>query len=221
MENIMTKLNISKKFSVAVGAAMLLASGGANAVIVGGYNFDDNAFADSLDFANSSLANSLVWTNGGNISNPTNAQLENSVIGNDINQGIFLAGSDYATLSFDDNLIFNGAGADFVVFEIGAPAEAADISVDLGGGISLSYATSWTGVSNGTYNLNAVAIDMSDFGIASGATASWVSVINTRDTFDLTLIGALNNASVPEPSILMLLSLGLLGIGAVSRRRAS
>ena len=199
-------------------AGSLMVSGAANAVIIGGYNFDDNAFADSLDFGSSSLANSLVWTNAGNISNPTNAQLENSVIGSDINQGIFLAGADYATLSFDDNIIFNGAGADFVVFEIGAPAETADVSVNLGGTL-LSYSTTWTGVSNGTFNLNAVAIDMSDFGFAAGAIANKVSVFNTINSFDLTLIGALNNRSVPEPSILALLSLGLIGIGFVRRRK--
>lgn len=209
-----------KKLLVFLAAMSLVfcVVGSASAItIIAGYTFEDDAFADSL-YGSQLGGTSFVWFDDGSGNfYPTIAEFEASVVGSDITQGTALSGSDYMTLSFDDNYIVNAVGADFVVFEIGLPADFADVDVQLLG-INNSYTTTETGSYTGNYSINAVAINLDDFGIASGGYVDLVSIINAGGDFDLAVVGALNSAPVPEPATMLLLGFGLIGL-ALGRKK--
>lgn len=145
----------------------------ASAIVIGGsawsHDFDDNAFVDSV------IAQKGGWYWGGGT--------EAGLLNGDVNDGgIALLGGDYMSFIFTDNVAVNGAGADLAIFEAGFPADDFIVSVssrtDNTGWVSplMRYRTTYTGGEAKGYNLNVAAIDLSDFGLAEGASVSAVKI---------------------------------------------
>lgn len=205
-----------KLLAGAVCAAAIFAATEANATItIGGYTFDDNAFVDVV--TGSSGTFKLV---GGNT-------IASVILDNNVNT--YLSSRDpgaYLDLGFTDNVVVNGAGDDLVLFELGWP----DTWLVTINGITQTVASSFTGqmvpVYSMTYGLNAAAIDLTSFGVASGGTIDSLrlSFVLTPETQSTTaLVGAINSASVPEPATwaMMIGGFGLVGASLRRQRRST
>ncbi len=197
--------------SIGAGVLLVAATAASASVSIGGYTFDDNAFVDSLD---ASTGNYI--TSGGPL----------ATVVTDVDPGTWAGSFDAnasLTLSFVDNVAVNGAGNDIVLFELGVP-DGWNVTIN---GITLGGLSANTGFSAGGFNLNALAIDLSDFGIAANGTVSSLSVtfISGGATTSTSLVGALNSASVggavPEPATWAMLIAGFGLVGAAVRRRAA
>lgn len=204
--------------------------------------FDTSNFATGL--AGSSCSSTcLVFGSGVPIaSGPfTTAQIAPLVIGADIAQGVALGQgptggvADFIIPSFGAlATIINGAGADFVIWEAGSPAEKVLVSVSLGGGAfsaAIEYLTAIASPADSSsgFQTNSVHINLDDFGVAAGAIIDQVRIQGLFTGVggsgpDILAIAALNAgpATVPEPGTLALLGLaGLLAWGASARRNGS
>lgn len=186
-----------------------LYAGTASAVtIVAGVAFDDDAFADTLIGSSGSYT-----TSGGSLA---------SVL-TDINASTWAfatstTGSEYAELGFTDNFVVNGPGDDLAVFEIGT-ADAVPVSLTIGG-----FTSTVTPVPTGFstpdgFGILLATYDLSTFGVALGGTVSsvvisYVDQPGNNPSHTIGLVGALNSDPVPEPSTVMLLACGALGICA-------
>ena len=190
-----------------ITAALLVqASSSMAAIYVAGYGFADNAFADKL----TSSSGNYVYTG---------ATLEDSVVGSTVSDYAysFDAGA-YLALQFTDNKVSNGFMYDLAIFELGIP-DTFKVSLTIGG-TTLNYTTASTGYNAGGYSLNVALVDLSDFGVAPGATISDIVLgmdIYGRDSGtvpSLTAVGALNSCPVPEPSTYFagMSALGMLGL---------
>ncbi|MBD2180467.1 PEP-CTERM sorting domain-containing protein [Planktothrix sp. FACHB-1355] len=201
--------------------SLLIGLGVANtanaATFVAGYTFDDNAFSDSL------LSFSGDYTISG-------GSLEQVLTDSDLTTYAFSFSPDaYVNLGFTDNFLVNGAGDDLVLFELGIP-DTFEVSLTVGG-ITNSYTSSNTGFQAAGYNVNALSINLDDFGVAAGGLLSNVVVGLGIQTISgtvpsLAVVGALNSApvggstSVPEPgSAMAFLALGAFGATSVLKRK--
>ncbi len=199
--------------------------GTANAtLIVAGFSFDDNAFADSL--VSSSDLSQFVILGGA-------SSVEEALTGSNSGTSAFSAMDNaFVELGFIDNLIVNGAGNDLAVFELNVPE---DMIVTINGMIVTrpQVDTGFDSAING-FDINVSLFDLSDFGIALGGTAS-SAIFNILCTVEasinlgctvgapvapaLVVVGALNSVSVPEPVTLGLFLFGLAGMSYAMRRR--
>jgi hypothetical protein len=223
-----------------IAASMLCAAGHAHsAVTVGGRTFADNAFADAVTLPR---VNYLLWdgTTANVVNNSTDAgtaraamldtPLTNPALSTSTFAACAIGQNEQAcgtvVVAFTDNLIVNGPGADFTIFDINNPS---DFKVTLNG-VTVTRSTVLAGTTPrpsvlGTdpWNLNAADFDLSDFGLAAGATAAgfdlhWGLGETTATRGGVALIGAVN--SVPEPGTWMLLLGGLAALTLMGRRRA-
>lgn len=200
--------------TLAAAAAIAALAPATAATVVGGYTFDDNAFADTL------ISSSGAFTTAGGslVSVLTDTDAGTYAFSRDLGA--------YVELGFTDNTLVNGTGADLVLFELGVPS-IFKLSLTING-ITRSYASAFTGSTAGGFNLNAAAIDLDDFGMPVGASLGSI-VIGMDDDSNtapsLSLVGALNSgrpgSQVPTPGTLALAGLALLGLGATARRRAA
>lgn len=197
-----------KLHNLFIAAAFALSATGVQAVTIGGINFADNAFADTLV---SSSGNFSVFGDDA----PTLA----SVL-TDTDPATFAWSYDSDArldFAFTDNVIVNGEGADLAIFEMGANDT---ISVSIGSNVR-NYSTVWTETTAGGFYLNVAKVDLSDFGYAFGAELQnvtlGVSIMSPEETVpSVSLVGAINVTPVPEPETYALMALGL---GAVAARR--
>ena len=192
-----------KTITFLAAAVLALSSFQAGAVtVIGGFSFDDNAFADALTGANGGFSG--------------NATLSTAVT--DIDPDTYVYGNTtgaYIELAFTDNNLVNGGGADLVLFEIG---DADTIGLTIGG-TTINYTPVSTGSSTTSgFTLNAAAIDLGDFGIAAGALVNNFRLEMYQNGPDFSLAGALNTAVVPVPAAVWLFGSGLLGLAGVARR---
>jgi len=186
-------------------------SGPASASItVGGYTFDNNAFVDTLISSTGSFT-----TSGGSLSD----------VLTDTDAGTYAfswTSGASVNLGFTDNFLVNGTGMDLVLFETGVP-DTFKVTLN---GITNNYLTNYTGYSAGGWDLNAVAINLDDFGIASSATLSSVLLgldyVGSGTVPSLSLVGALNssNSAVPIPAAVWLLGSGLVGLIGLRKKLA-
>jgi hypothetical protein len=208
------------RWKLAVGLFGLIWGQCASAVTIGGFTFDDNAFADSL--TGSTGAVTTVPTTG--------LSLDSVMTDIDENTGAFPTGALASfQLAFTDNTVVNGVDEDLVLFELGpapsggGPINSASVSIETSTGIETR---SYDFLATTTTDLNAAAIDLSDFGIGVGESVSSVLVITGELNSDLapatlTLVGALNNGvtPIPVPAAVWMFGTGLIGLVGVARRR--
>lgn len=208
---------------------------------------------DSDNFSNvvvgSSLSStSLIFGSGVPVSfGPfTIAEAEPFIVGSDLTKGLALGAgpsggvADFIVPGFGLASIENGAGADFAIWEAGAPAEDFLLSVSTDGGATFSSSLTYTttsvvpGESTSGFATNIGFVNLDDFGLAAG---SLVDAVKVSGLFtgvggsgpDLLAIAALNAGpgtgnvpgSVPEPGTLLLLALGLFALGLRRQREYS
>lgn len=204
---------MKKQFGLAVSAAIPVAFAFAApaqaATTIGGYNFDDNAFVDTLvgSFGNYTVV-------GGTLS---------SVL-TDTDAGTYaysFDGGAFLDLAFTDNVAINGAGNDLVLFEMGNVLDGWNVTI---GGVTLPFLPVDTGFDEAGFNLDAAAFDLTAFGIAPGGEVSSLrlSFAPAATVASTSLVGALNSApvggAVPEPATWAMMILGFGAIGGMLRR---
>jgi len=199
-----------KKLLFALLLVLSLSGPASASITVGGYTFDNNAFVDTLISSTGSFT-----TSGGSLSD----------VLTDTDAGTYAfswTSGASVNLGFTDNFLVNGTGMDLVLFETGVP-DTFKVTLN---GITNNYLTNYTGYSAGGWDLNAVAINLDDFGIASSATLSSVLLgldyEGSGTVPSLSLVGALNssNSAVPIPAAVWLLGSGLVGLIGLRKKLA-
>ena len=185
------------KSLVAIVLTLLTFNVNAAIITVGSYSIDDFKFASSITFVS-----------GSGIQSPNNG------VGYDMNTYVTIDNSDVISVGFDDLIIFNGAGFDFLVFELAGVVENSFMSLNMGGTQVLgSFLGTERGYPGATYQINIFGFELSDFGIASGA--NWLDEIffspNSNNP-DIAAIAAVNSYQAGEASTVSAPShLGTLG----------
>jgi len=188
------------------------------AISVGGMTFDDNAFADKvIDYSPTAVFQSYT-------TDPFiryNVTAEQALLGSDLRSStIELQANEYVTVGFTDNLIFNGAGYDLIIFEMFSGPEIGNIVVEIGGTPLFQQAISQGYMDiGGVYNyVNAAFVDLADYGFAANQTTNYVRAYGIGSEY--AAFGAWNNLSVgvPEPSTMLLLGSALLGLAGFARK---
>src|SRR5688572_17865544 len=167
-------------------------------ITIGGIDFQDNAFADSL------------ISSSGSFTHP-DGTLAQVLTDND--PGTYAFSHDaggYVELGFTDNDLVNGPGPDLAIFELDVP-NAFKVSLTIGG-TTISYPSFATGDLAGfpPGSLNLTLVDLSDFGVSSGAFLDRIVIgldvgvfVPGRGTIvpTLSLVGAINNARTSNANV--------------------
>jgi len=223
------------------GLALLVLSQSitASPITIGPYTFSagENAFPDSATYI-SGESIYIDHPDGGFwqfVNGNTTTDLNAAITGSDITFGLGGGGIN-VDIGFLGANIFNGVGNDLVFFETETP-EDFELALHVGNTLTSfqAYFTVFTGltvgdvVGNGnTARLNAIEFDLSDFGLAQGATVSTLrlytelggnTVTGTTDGADIVAIGALH--VVPIPATAWLFGSGLLGLIGIAKKKAS
>jgi hypothetical protein len=236
----MEEVMMSRLCTILSATILAAAAAGAQAAVtVGGRSFADNAFADAVAIPAVSF---ILWDGVTSVpessstdANKARAAMLDTPIGNPTLAASTFAGCAIGQteaqcgtirVSFTDNRIVNGPGADFTVFDINNPSNVkATIN-----GVTLVRATVVAGTTprppglgSAPWVLNAADFDLSDFGLAAGAQVDavdfyWGLGETTQDRAGFALVGAVN--SVPEPASAWLFAAGLAAVAAGAARRA-
>jgi hypothetical protein len=129
-------------------------------------------------------------------------------------------------LGFTDNALVNGSGDDLAIFEVDI-ADSFLVSLTVGGE-TRTYASTYTGQNSSGFKINVAMVNLDDFGVAPGTVLDSVviglSLVTGGDnpgTPSLSLVGAINSASIPDgASTLTLAGISALALVGLSRRLA-
>lgn len=197
---------MSKRFLPVILAAGLHASVAQAAIVVADATYADNAVVDQL------LGYSGAFTTSG-------GPLASVITDRDAGTYAFsFSAGAQLTLGWAGRQAFNGIGADIDLYELGTP-NALSVTIN---GISRSFTSVATSSSLG-YALNRVSIDLSDFGVASGAGIGSLVIGmagSASSVPTLSLVAARQISVVPENGTVALMALGLAGLILSVRRRA-
>jgi len=199
---------MNRFFVLAATAALIFSIESYGSLVVGGITFDDNAFADIVfDYTEEAVFQS--YTN--DIFQRFDVSAQQALLGYDLRSStIDLLSDQYVAVGFTDNLIFNGNGADFVIFETFSTIDPGKVVVEVGGfaiqqkGISLGYID----IGN-VYNfVSKIEVDLTDYGFAENQTTNYIKAYGNYSEY--AAFGAINNknsesSNVPEPSTILLL----------------
>ena len=224
--------------ALTLACCFILNTVSANPISIGPYTFaGSEAFPTSAAWVDGEPTYidhppNQFWTS---VAGNTTTDLQKALAGHDVTFGID-GRTVTADLIFGAGNIVNRPGADLVVFET-VFEENFDLAVFLGNSLTAprtywSVSTSFTigdVVGNGnTAALNAVAIDLADFGVADGAIVNRLRLysqpvgVPPEDSTagaDIVAIGALN--IVPSPATLSLLAWGIAGFSYAQRKARS
>jgi hypothetical protein len=216
-----------------ISAALLLSVSSANATIIGGVDFPQGSisFADSVVSYNPDAGGAVPTAAN---SDPSNALGIPEVPGNTSIGAcsgtpadcpfVSLGDGGSITLQFIDNLLTGSDddSLDLWIFEVGPDVEDTFVEISKNG-------TVWFDIGKvfGTTS----GIDIDSFGFTSADLFGFVRL--TDDTneggqsgasvgADIDAVGAISTVynPVPEPSMIALLSLGLIGIGVIRRKKS-
>lgn len=191
-----------------LAVALMLASAAQAAVVVAGKSYVDNAGVDQLLGSTGSFT-----TSGGSLASVlTDA--------NAASYAFSFSPAAALTLGWAGRSVTNGSGADIDLYELGTP-DSLSVTIN---GITKSYLAQVTGATAGGYALNRVGVDLADFGIASGAGISSLTIgmgatAGAVTVPSLSFVAGNYVAAVPEASSMAMMGLGLLGLFGVARRR--
>ncbi|XOV86175.1 MAG: PEP-CTERM sorting domain-containing protein [Pseudomonadota bacterium] len=207
---------MSKKLSIQsimLAVVTALVAPGASAIVVG-------PFGDLTNWVSSATR---ISGSGGNF-NGVDAVA--ALVGDDLTDGAINIGtSDKFGLFFDTGIV-NNAGADLVVFDSRFSADSLYMEIEIGGSEFLVGAGSFidTGLDftlkncGCGFSLFGAAIDLSDWGIANGATVTNLAIRGSGQS-DIMGVAALHSVAVPEPAAFAFFGLGIAGLMASRRRK--
>ncbi len=211
---------------IIVSIALVAGRVDATPLEVAGFVFADGerAFVDSA---------SLVL---GTVTGTTEEEVQSVLVGPDLGPSIRVITPDEAVIElvFEDNLMLNGDGTDLVIFERsgsgpapGTPDPNERFGVSIFDGVSFSPFAYLDPVATGfpdplgdtTLQIYVVEIDLSDFGLAAGATSDRfrIHLVDNLASRSADPMGAAALNSVPEPGTFVTLALGLACLPFVRR----
>jgi hypothetical protein len=194
---------------------------GAQALQIGGMTFTDDSIADKL------FSSTGVYTVSG-------ASLQAALTDKELSTwATSMTPGAKVLLGFSNRNIVNGPGDDLALFEVGHEAyeysqegfDSFNVTIN---GITRTYFTTETTTIVDDHNVNMTTLDLSFFGLASGATVNHVEIGMDFDTRgsrpQLQLMAAIHSAplaAVPEPGTYAMMLCGLGLLVTAGRRRAA